>query len=152
RFYAEENGQVVGYATFQDNGRVSFPWCLPGHEAAAEPLFKSVLDTMRRRGRKTAFAAYRGDWPHVKDFFLVHGFRQSREILNFLLDLTDMPTPPARPSSTLQPVRPEDLPAVYELARPVSRLRTAADFERYLLHNPYFPAEAALALRGRGDS
>ena len=43
RFYAEDGGQVVGYAMFQPNGRVNFPWCLPDHAAAAEPLFEAYL-------------------------------------------------------------------------------------------------------------
>ena len=37
-FYAEEGGRVVGYATAQTNGRVSYPWCRKGHEIVAEKL------------------------------------------------------------------------------------------------------------------
>ena len=48
RFYAEENGLPVGYATFQTNGRVSFPWYRKGHEAAAPLLFDAVLQAMKR--------------------------------------------------------------------------------------------------------
>ncbi len=70
RFYAEKGGQVVGYSMFNPNGRVSYPWCLKGHESAADPLFKHVLQTMKERGFRRAFAAYRGDWPGVRDFFL----------------------------------------------------------------------------------
>src|SRR5437660_2159713 len=39
RFYAEENGLVVGYATFQTTGRVSYPWTRAGHEKVIQPLF-----------------------------------------------------------------------------------------------------------------
>src|SRR5438105_2386744 len=35
RFYAVDGGQVVGYAVFQANGRVSYPWCRSGQEAAS---------------------------------------------------------------------------------------------------------------------
>src|SRR5581483_2809788 len=69
RFYALANGRPAAYATFQANGRVSFPWCRRGHEALAEPLFLHMLAAMRQRGHKKAFAAYRGDWPVVKEFF-----------------------------------------------------------------------------------
>ena len=36
RLYAEVNGQIVGYVTFQPNGRIGFPWCKKGHEEQAE--------------------------------------------------------------------------------------------------------------------
>src|SRR5213075_3432989 len=29
RFFAEEDGRPVGYATFSADGRVSYPWCRP---------------------------------------------------------------------------------------------------------------------------
>jgi len=67
---AVEDGEPVGYATFHANGRVSFPWCHPGHQRHAEPLFGAVLEEMRRRGQPTAFAAYRADWPAPRDVFL----------------------------------------------------------------------------------
>ena len=34
---------------FQKNGRVSYPWCRPGHEQCAEPLFERVIQTMQQR-------------------------------------------------------------------------------------------------------
>jgi hypothetical protein len=33
RFFAVDNGHVVGYATFGSSGRISARWCLPGAEA-----------------------------------------------------------------------------------------------------------------------
>src|SRR5436309_599973 len=68
RWYAEEGGQVIGYVAWHGNGRVSFPWCRPGHEGAAEGLLEQALDAMRRRGLRSAFAAYRADWPGPRDF------------------------------------------------------------------------------------
>src|SRR5438552_2742574 len=61
-FFAIEEEQPVGYATFHANGRISFPWCRKGFESLAEPLLDAVLQAMRERGMKKAFAAYRGDW------------------------------------------------------------------------------------------
>ena len=59
RFYAEAGNRVVGYSSFHPNGRVSYPWCLPDHEPAAEPLLDRVLDAMRSRRMPRAFAASR---------------------------------------------------------------------------------------------
>src|SRR5437762_13595013 len=58
RFYAVEGGRPVAYATFQLNGRVSFPWSRKGQERWAEPLLQHVLEAMRGRGLKRAFTAY----------------------------------------------------------------------------------------------
>src|SRR5262245_55319549 len=90
RFYAEVNGRVVGYAVFHTNWRVSFPWCRKGQEGQAEPLFSAVLQAMQARGMRQAFAAYRGDWPTVSDFFTARGFRLAREMVNFVIDLADL--------------------------------------------------------------
>ena len=50
RYFAIENGQVVGYAAFGPNGRISYPWCLPGAEAYREPLLDAVLTEMHSAG------------------------------------------------------------------------------------------------------
>jgi hypothetical protein len=151
RLFALDGGRPVGYATFHANGRVSFPWCRPGHERFAEPLFQGVLDAMRGRGMPKAFAAYRGDWPAQRDFFLAHGFHEAREMVNFVVDLADLPTPAARPSSPIQALRPEDVRAVLALAPEALRVGTPAELERHLLHNPNFPAAAVFLLRNRTD-
>ena len=39
RLFAIEKGKTVGYCSWQRNGRVGYPWCLPGFETAAESLF-----------------------------------------------------------------------------------------------------------------
>jgi hypothetical protein len=148
-FFAEEGGQVVGYATFQKNGRVSYPWCRPGHERVTGPLFQHVLEAMQRQSHPTAFTAYRGDWAPVLRFFQDHGFKQVREMINYLLDLSEMPTPPARMSSTITPLQRQDLPAVLRMAPSVLRVNTAEALERHLLGNPYFAPEAVFALRDR---
>jgi hypothetical protein len=149
RFLALENGRPVGYVTFQASGRVSYPWCRKGHESAAEPLFEHVLKAMKDRGLARAFSAYRADWPVQLDFFRRHGFEQRREMVSFALDLPDMPTPMARPSSAVGPLTPDDLPAVLAMAPAVLRVRDVAELEQHLFHNPYFPPESAFALRRR---
>jgi hypothetical protein len=150
RFVAVAGGAPVGYAAFQANGRVSFPWCRRGHEGHAEALFAAVLDEMRRRGLPTAFAAYRADWPDQGDFFLAHGFRAAREMVNFVLDLTEMPTPGARAGSAVEPMRPDDAAAVLALGEGVLRCGTAAELEAHLFRNPYFGGDSAFVLRPPG--
>jgi hypothetical protein len=135
---------------YNANGRVSYPWCRKGHEGLAGPLFERVLGAMRRRGLRTAFAAYRGDWPAVGDFFLGHGFRRARDMVNFLVDVIDLPTLPGRPSSTVGPLRPEDARALFKLAPEALRVGSPEEFGRHLLHNPYFPPESVFVLRARG--
>jgi hypothetical protein len=151
RFFALAEGRPVAYAGFQPSGRVSFPWCRKGHEALAEPLLERVLAAMKERGLRTAFAAYRGDWPAQRDFFLAHGFTLAREVVNFVLDLVDMPTPAARSGSTISPLTPADLPAVLRLGAGVLRLHTAAALEAELFRNPYYPASSLFALRNKAS-
>jgi L-amino acid N-acyltransferase YncA len=151
RFYVEENGRVVGYASFQANGRVSYPWLLPGQEHFAEPLFAQMLQTMRARGMKKAFTAYRADWTSINDFFLKHGFIKVRDMINYVLDLVEMPTPPARPSSSIAPVEKDDVPAILDMGRDVIRLDSASELEKYFFHNPFFSPEALFLLRSRAD-
>ncbi|HLJ93938.1 MAG TPA: hypothetical protein VKU02_12190 [Gemmataceae bacterium] len=152
RFFAIEDNQPVAYATFHPNGRVNYPWCRPGCERATEPLWEHVLQAMRQRGMKKTFAAYRADWTAQRDFFLGHGFRQAREMVNFWLEPTDMPTPAARRSYPIAPARPEDVPAILQLAPQLLRVHTPAELQRHLFQNPYFPPEAVFVARNKADS
>jgi hypothetical protein len=151
RFVAAVEGRPMAYATYQANGRVSFPWCRKGHEDLADPLFVRVLESMKERGLARAFAAYRVDWIAQQAFFARHGFETRREMVGFVLDLVEMPTPSARPASTIGPLRPEDVPAVLQLGEGILRVRDAVELERHLFHNPYFPPESLFALRSRAD-
>jgi hypothetical protein len=101
RFYGVIDDQVVGYAVFCANGRVSYPWCLPGAEAAREPLMEALLDGMRRRGLAEAWAAYRADWSTVLHFFEDHGFFEKRQMINFLADAAMMPDRPEIPDDRI---------------------------------------------------
>jgi hypothetical protein len=149
RFLAVEKGRPLGYATFHANGRVSYPWCRQGCEHWAGPLFEAVLDAMRQRGHRRAFAAYPQAWSSIHEFFLGQGFQQTREMVNFLVDLMELPTPPGRPSPNIQPMLPEDIPAVWNLAPNLFRVGNLEELERALLHNPYFSANSALVLRSQ---
>ena len=149
RFVAVEEEQPVGYATFHPNGRINYPWCRKGYEGFAEPLFETVLQAMRERKLKKAFAAYRADWPVQRDFFLERGFEQKREMVNFWLDPADMPTPSARRSFAIRPAQSRDISAILQLAPQALRLNTPAELEQHLFHNPQFPAEAVFVARAK---
>jgi hypothetical protein len=151
RFFVEAGGRCVGYAGFHPNGRVSYPWCRKGHEHLADGLFSHVLAQMKARGLRQAFAAYRGDWPAQAEFLRRHGFEPVREMVNFVLDLAEMPTPAARTSTPASPLTPADVPAVLALGGAVLRLRDPAELEMYLFRNPYFGPESLFALRTRTD-
>jgi hypothetical protein len=151
RFFALAGGRPVAYAGFQANGRISYPWCRKGHEALAEPLLAHVLEQMKKRGMQRAFAAYRADWPAVRAFLLRHGFTVVRDIINFVLDLAEMPTPAARASSNISPLLPADVPAVLALGAKVLQARSPAELEDHLFRNPYFGPDSLFALRNRTD-
>jgi len=149
RLYVEAQNQVVGYGILHKNGRVSYPWCLPGFESQREPLFEAMLAQARGHGVARAFAAYRNDWRGIGDFFLSHGFAIARELVNFYIPFHEMPTPSTLLSSSMAPVTPEDVPQILALAPEVLRVETAAELEHYLFKNPYFTPDALFALRSR---
>lgn len=149
RFFALTDGKPVGYVTIAPGGRVSYPWCRKGHDGVADALFAHALAELKRRGERRAFAAYRGDWTGVRDFLLRHGFSQSRQMVNFVMDLVEMPTPAARTSSLITPVTPEDVPTILELGRGVLRLTDEAGLRQHLFDNLYFPPSSLFAVRGK---
>jgi hypothetical protein len=150
-FYALENGSVVGYAHFLANGRVNYPWCRKGQEQHARALFEAVLNAMRQRGMKKAFAAYRADWTLQGEFFLGHGFAKKRDMVNFVLDLAEMPTPAARPHSPVVPLEASEIKYVFELVSGNAGASSAEELEQHLLRNKYFPASSCYLVRDRND-
>ena len=152
RFYAVVGGEVVGYATFHPNGRVSYPWCRKGHENAAELLYDSVEKAMKARGIKTVFAAYRGDWAPPKEFFLSHSFKLAREMVNFVVDQVELPTRTGKLNNPLSPLSREDVPAIFALAPEVLRVSSPEALEKHLFQNPYFKPESVFVLRSRANN
>jgi hypothetical protein len=149
RFVAVEDGKPVAYFTGHRNGRVSYPWCRRGFEACAEPLFEHGLEQMRSKGLTRVFAAYRGDWTVVGDFFRSHGFAQVREMVNFIIALVDLPTPAMRAGSSITPIERRDVPAILALSPQALRVRAPEELERHLFENPYFTPESLYVLRSR---
>ena len=149
RFYLEDGGQVVGYSGFLPGGRVSYPWCRPGHETRADELLTAVLAAMRARGLPRAFAAYHAGWAAQADFFLRHGFARAREVLNFIQDILELPTLMSRSRPTFTELRPGDVPDLMAMAPALWRGQSPAAIERHLLQNPYVPPESHFVLRYR---
>jgi hypothetical protein len=152
RLFALEGDVPVAYVSFHANGRVSYPWCRKGQEKWAEPLFQAAFDALRAGGVHRVFTAYRTDWPQVHEFFLKHGFQRARDMVNFILDIVEMPTPAARPSNPFSPLQRTDIPHLIKLAPQVFRVPTAADLERHLFENASFAPDCVYVLRSRsGD-
>src|SRR5690349_8432001 len=149
RFFAIEGDHPAAYASFHANGRISYPWCRKGFERLAEPLLTAVLQAMRERGMKKAFAAYRGDWTAQREFFVGHGFQQIREMINFWLDPAEMPTPAARRGYPIMAAQRQDVPAIFHLAPQALRVNTPAELEQHLFDNPYFKPDAVFLARAR---
>ena len=149
RFYAEVDGQVVGYCNFTTHGRLSYPWVLPGRESAAQPLFESALTGMKRGGISRPFVAYRGDWSVILDFFKSRGFRQVRDMVNYLVEFQDLPTPSGKTNTAITAARPDEVERYFALNPAVLRVDTAREFGQVLFHNPYLPPESLFVLRSR---
>ena len=149
RFYATENGEVVGYAVFGSNGRVSCPWCLPGALAQREPLLKTVVAEMKRRGIAEAWAAYRADWSPVLDFLRGHGFSQTRSMINYVAETSHIPVLDRLPSNrVIDHLQRDELPRVVELAPALFAGVDVPSLEQFFWENPFYKfPESLLVLK-----
>jgi hypothetical protein len=145
RFYAVAATEVVGYCTVNPNGRIGYPWCLPGH-AAEELLLNAAIEAVRARGIERLFAAYRHDWSAQAEFFAAHGFAKAREMINFAQNLLDLPTLVIRRGLNVSPLKESDLPTVAGMAPNVLQL-PPNQLSGQFLANPYFPADSVFVLR-----
>lgn len=150
RFYAIEDGMPVGYSSFQANGRINYPWCRKGKEHLADELLACVLATMKQRGLASAWAAYRGDWPTIQEYFLARGFHKARDIQNYILDLIEMPTPAGRVTANISPLTAEDIPLLQQSAPDLLRV-PLTEIEKAWLHNSWFSPTSLFCLRSRTD-
>lgn len=152
RFYADEQGQLVGYCVLEpDQGRISYPWCKRGFESAAPLLLDAAVQAARARGLRSLFTAYRRDWESVLRFFTDSGFATAREMINYWSDPRDMPTRAIRGKLPIDRLRREDVPAVAAMGKGILRL-PAGKLEEYFFSNTYIPAESFLVLRSRDGS
>jgi hypothetical protein len=149
RYFAVENGEVVGYAVFGSNGRVSYPWCLPGAEAQREPLLDTVLAAMQTRGLPEAWAAYRGDWTGVVDFLRAHKFRDKHTMINYLAEVSRLPAPAEVPSKRrISPLQRQDLAQLIALDPSLFAFVDQEELERFYWHHPFYQfPDSLFALR-----
>lgn len=150
RFYAEDGGQVVGYCVLEPGqGRISYPWCRKGSEAAAPELFEAAVQAAKAAGLTKLFAAYRRDWDPVLRFLEENRFEKTRDVVNYVTDPVDLPTVANRGGLPIRRLRRDDIPALAEMGKGLIRL-PAAELEQYYFANPYFPAEAFLVMERQG--
>jgi hypothetical protein len=152
RFYAVEGGEVVGYAVFNPNGRISYPWCRSGAEAVQPPLLDAVLAAMRERGLDESWTAYRGDWKPVLAFFQTHGFEAARTVINYVAPLAALPRTPVPEGQAIRPLERGDLPQVVEQGRGLFGATELRVLESSLFANPYIDASACYALTPETDA
>lgn len=145
RFYAVEGGAVVGYAVFNPNGRISYPWCLPAAQSARRPLLDAVLDAMRSRGHHDAWAAYRDDWGPVLSFLRGHGFGEARAMINYVADLAHLPDTPVPADRLIRPWGPGEFSQVVALGRGIFASDDRAAPGRFSWDDPPFDASSLFA-------
>jgi len=146
RFLASRNDEVVGYANVWPNGRVGYPWCLPGHEDCAAPLLAAVLAETASRGMNRIFAAYRADWTAQAAFFEENGFHKAREMVNYAQSLVDLPTLVIRRGLNVSPLTHADIPIISTFSPQVLKA-TGDALGRHLLENSWFPPDSVFVLR-----
>jgi hypothetical protein len=152
RLYLEEEGQVVGYVSAHANGRVSFPWCKPGHKRHADALLEKAIDVLKARGVTRAFAAYHAGWTAQADFFQRLGFRHARDMVGFVQEIMELPTMMNRRASAIEKLKPEDIPDVRAMVPELWPGMSADDLEKHWLRNPHLPPESFFVIRSKADN
>ncbi len=136
-FYAEDDGEVVGYAVFAANGQISWPWVLHGAEALRQPLLETMLAEMRRRGLAEAWAAYRADWTPVLDDLRERGFTEKRTMINYVADLASLPVQDRVGSSrAVEPLARDELHLLLLLQPELFAGTALKEIERFFGNTP----------------
>jgi hypothetical protein len=151
RFYAVIDGEVMGYAVFCGNGRVSYPWCLPGADEAREALLGALLGEMVRRDMPEAWAAYRADWSAVLDFFRSQAFVEKRQMINYFADAAWMPDKRDLPEDRIiEPLGREEVSQLANLAPGLFSGLEPRSLEAFFWENPFYDfSESFFALKER---
>ncbi len=147
KLYAVDGERVVGYAVINPNGRISYPWCLPGSETAQQPLLDGIVAEARRRDCTEAWAAYRGDWTPVLTFLEAHGFHRKREMVNYVAEVKALPQAPPPAGLVLRPLSVADGTVARELGGNLFANVDAETLTKAYLDNPYHDPASAFTLR-----
>ena len=133
-------------------GRISFPWCLPGAEAAQEPLLEQIVREMKSRGIPNAWAAYRGDWLQVIDFLRERGFTQNRSMINYVAETSRIPALGQLSSNRLMTrLDRSELPRLAALAPVLFAELDVHALEQFFWENPFYSfPDHLLALKDPG--
>jgi hypothetical protein len=151
KWYAVADGEVVGYAVFNPNGRISYPWCLPEAGALRAPLLEAIQAAMRQRGHAEAWAAYRGDWEPVLAFFRAQGLMPTRSMINHVAELAALPQAPVPSGQVIRALERSDLPQLLSLGQGVFAGADVAALETFFWKNPFFDATSLYALTPASD-
>jgi hypothetical protein len=152
RYYAIENGEVVGYAVFSPTGRISYPWCLPGAETFREPLLETVLVEMRKRGIPGAWTAYRADWSPVHEFLHEHEFTEKRQMINYMADVSQLPAGERLAANrVVEPLVRADLPQLIAIANGLMAGSDPGTLERFYWDNPFYNFSDSLSVLKNRD-
>jgi len=151
RFIAEVDGQIVGYCNGSPDGRVSYPWCLPGHESYQSMLMDCVIMALQSESIPVAYAAYHQEWTQVRDFLTAHQFVETRQMVNYVLSLMETPTLTGLVSRAIRPIEPGDINGVHALGPDVWRCGVQ-QLESHLFRNAYFPPESIFVMQSRSSN
>jgi hypothetical protein len=149
RFFAEHNGQPVGFCMYEAGGRIHYPWCVPGYENIGHALFATVARAMAARRITRAYATCRADWADQIEFFEDHEFDRVRDMVNFTQSIGDLPTMFQRPGLNVSVLRAGDVPEIERMAGGFLRF-TGTALADYLTNNRFMPADAIYVLRRDG--
>ena len=116
RYYAIENGEVVGYAVFGSNGRVSYPWCLPGAEHPRASARNGPRRRCKSRDCPRPGPLIEATGSPVLDFLREHGFHRQADDDQLRRRGVATPRTDRLPSNRLiEPLKQEDLPQLIAL-------------------------------------
>jgi hypothetical protein len=146
KLYAVQDGRVVGYGSFSENGRVSVPWCLPEAIEAARPIMEEMLRAMRQRGQKQAWAAYRADWDDVRRLLESFDFQIAREIVNFVAELTKLPRQTVRPPFCIKALERNDVSETYKLDPAAFGVTSEESLAEAWMDGPYMSGDSLFGL------
>ena len=153
RYYAVENGEVVGYAVFGSNGRISYPWCLPGAETLRQPLLETVLLEMKKRAIPEAWTAYRANWSSVHEFLHQHEFTEKRQMINYVAEFEQLPAEDRLPANrVVERLTRADLPRLIAIANGLLAGSDPRTLEEFYWDNPFYNFSESLFVLKNVDS
>lgn len=152
RLYAvDEAARIVAYVTLNANGRLSYPWCLPGHEKAREPLLTEALAAASRRGLERVWTTYRDDWTPVLAFFMAAGFRHECDQINYVADLHDLPVSSRAKNRMFCPMSRDEFRQISQIAGNLFQQTDPFLLAHYYADNDFFSPSSVFAINDTSD-